>query len=294
MVGHSAVVTLLGIAQDGGYPQVGCMKQCCVRAREDPALSKMPVSLGIRGSNGTSHIIETSRMMSRQFDLWNAIERLDWPPSSISLTHAHLGHIDGLGLFGREVMGAIGIKLHCSESLKGLLDSTPSWSIMIEQGVIEPKVWNPMEPFEPTPDCGFTITAVPVPHRSELSDNHALIIRGQKNSLLFMPDQDSWSETLDGDLGIVDWLKEMNVDIALIDGTFWDYDEISSRDISEIPHPTVRDTLEILGSRKQGDPDISFFHFNHTNPLLKNESPQSKELLSMGWGICKQGTMYEL
>tara|TARA_B110000014_G_C19898653_1_gene464915 strand:- start:255 stop:752 length:498 start_codon:yes stop_codon:yes gene_type:complete len=165
---------------------------------------------------------------------------------------------------------------------------------MIEQGVIEPEVWNPMEPFEPTPDCGFTITAVPVPHRSELSDNHALIIRGQKNSLLFMPDQDSWSETLDDDLGIVDWLKEMNVDIALIDGTFWDYDEISSRDISEIPHPTVRDTLEILGSRKQGDPDISFFHFNHTNPLLKNESPQSKELLSMGWGICKQGAMYEL
>ena len=137
---------------------------------------------------------------------------------------AHLGHTDGLGLFGREVMGSSGIILHCSSSMGILLESTPSWSVMIEQGVIIPNYWTPLEPFEPTPGCGFTLTAIPVPHRSELSDNHALIIRGDKKSLLFMPDQDSWQETLGDDLVLLGWLEGEEVDGALIDGTFSNYD----------------------------------------------------------------------
>ena len=294
MEGGSVELTLLGIAQDGGFPQVGCLKDCCEYARQSPDLSKMPVSLGIRGLDGSSHLIEASRMMAGQFDLWNSVGTPEWPPSSVSLTHAHLGHTDGLGLFGREVMGSSGIILHCSSSMGILLDSTPSWSIMIEQGVIIPNYWTPLEPFEPTPGCGFTLTAIPVPHRSELSDNHALIIRGDKKSLLFMPDQDSWQETLGEDLEILDWLEGLEVDIALIDGTFWNYDEISSRDVSEIPHPTVTETLGLLGNRKQGDPEISFIHFNHTNPLLRKGSDESGYLLETGGGSSEQGAVYHL
>lgn len=285
---------LLGIAQDGGFPQVGCLRDCCNAARDSPGLSRMPVSLGIQGVDGSSHIIEASRMMAGQFDLWNSIGAPEWPPSSVSLTHAHLGHTDGLGLFGREVMGSSGIIVHCSSSMGALLHSTPSWSIMIDQGVIIPNYWRAMEPFEPTPGCGFTITAIPVPHRSELSDNHALIIRGMEKSLLFMPDQDSWEDTLDGRMGILDWLNGLRVDIALIDGTFWNYDEISSRDVSEIPHPPVIETLEMLGNREHGDPEISFFHFNHTNPLLKEGSDEYRDLLAAGWGISEQGAVYRL
>ena len=114
MTGVSVEVTVLGIAQDGGYPQVGCLKDCCARARDDPTLSRMPVSLGLKGTDGSTHMIEASRMMSEQFGLWSSLGNLDWPPSSFSLTHAHLGHIDGLGLLGREVMGLSGIKVHCS------------------------------------------------------------------------------------------------------------------------------------------------------------------------------------
>ena len=99
MEGGSVELTLLGIAQDGGFPQVGCLKDCCEYARQSPDLSKMPVSLGIRGLDGSSHLIEASRMMAGQFDLWNSVGTPEWPPSSVSLTHAHLGHTDGLGLF---------------------------------------------------------------------------------------------------------------------------------------------------------------------------------------------------
>tara|TARA_B100000674_G_scaffold91883_3_gene64506 strand:- start:9032 stop:9916 length:885 start_codon:yes stop_codon:yes gene_type:complete len=294
MTGVSVEVTVLGIAQDGGYPQVGCLKDCCAKARDDPTLSRMPVSLGLKGTDGSTHMIEASRMMSEQFGLWSSLGNLDWPPSSFSLTHAHLGHIDGLGLLGREVMGLSGIKVHCSESMSALIQKTPSWEIMIDQGVIELVIWNPTGPFEPSEGCGFTITPIPVPHRSELSDNHALIIRGGTRSLLFMPDQDSWSETLVGDVDILQWLRQMDIDIALIDGTFWDYSEISNRDVTEIPHPTVTETLRRLGIKGDKDPEIHFTHLNHTNPLFDERSLQSEKLVSMGWEICKEGSVFYL
>lgn len=294
MTGVSVEVTVLGIAQDGGYPQVGCLKDCCAKARGDSTLSRMPVSLGLKGTDGSTHMIEASRMMSEQFGLWSSLGNLDWPPSSFSLTHAHLGHIDGLGLLGREAMGLSGIKVHCSESMSVLIQKTPSWEMMIDQGVIELNIWNPMGPFEPSEGCGFTITAIPIPHRSELSDNHALIIRGEARSLLFMPDQDSWSETLVGDVSILQWLRQLDIDIALIDGTFWDYSEISNRNVSEIPHPTVIETLSRLGKRGDRDPEIHFTHLNHTNPLLDERSLQSEKLVSMGWEICKEGNVFYL
>ena len=64
-----------------------------------------------------------------------------------------------------------------------------------------------------------------------------------------------------------EFLLKFEVDIALIDGTFWSSDELSGRFQHEVPHPPVSQTLEMLGSKNQGDPDIFFIHLNHTNPL---------------------------
>ena len=33
-------IVVLGIAQDAGYPQIGCDKECCRRARKDARLKK--------------------------------------------------------------------------------------------------------------------------------------------------------------------------------------------------------------------------------------------------------------
>ena len=100
-------VTLLGIAQDGGRPQAGCVKQCCQNiAREDWSY---PVSLGIIGDDGKGHLIEASRHLTDQLQIWGNNEI-----SSVWLTHAHLGHVDGLGLFGKETMGKTGLNLHLS------------------------------------------------------------------------------------------------------------------------------------------------------------------------------------
>ena len=286
-------VTVLGTAQDGGVPQPGCSRECCLRVRANDALRRYPVSLGIVGADGSTHLIEASRSLGEQFEIWYSVDPVEGPLTSLSITHAHLGHVDGLGLFGKEAMGAKNLTLHCSESFAALIENNPPWHELRKQGAIVPNTWASNESFEPSPGCGFTINPIPIPHRDELSDNHALLIEGLGCNLLFMPDHDSWSETLRGST-IRQWLSELNVDIALFDATFWDVDELPHRDLSEITHPTVRESLEMLGERMEGDPDIRFLHLNHTNPLCNPSSPEVAELESKGWALASEGDSFTL
>ncbi|NOY07098.1 MAG: hypothetical protein GXO82_10810, partial [Chlorobi bacterium] len=40
-------VVLLGVAQDGGYPQAGCRKECCASVWRDPSRRRHVVSLAV-------------------------------------------------------------------------------------------------------------------------------------------------------------------------------------------------------------------------------------------------------
>ena len=139
----------------------------------------------------------------------------------------------------------------------------------------------------------FSILPIPVPHRSEFSDCHGLIIEANGNRLLFLPDHDSWEQTLQQQ-SIRDWLTQLQIDVALLDGTFWSADELQHRDINEIPHPTVEESLRRLGDKKKGDPDIRFLHLNHTNPLCNPHSKQTQILTEMGWAVAKEGDSFTL
>ena len=239
-------------------------------------------------------MFEASRAMQSHFEVW--AENLGgYPPipSSISLTHAHLGHVDGLGLLGKEVMGASGVVVHCSDSVADFIQRTPAYAALLEQEAITLSIWNGGSAFSPTPDCGFSIRPIQVPHRSEFSDCHGLIVEVGQNRLLFLPDHDSWDETLQG-LQIRDWLVDLKVDFALLDGTFWSEDELQNRDMSEIPHPTVEESLQRLGEKKDDDPDIRFFHIKCTNPLCNPDSEQSKMLRDMGWSVANEGDSFTL
>ena len=81
-------VTVLGVSQDGGHPQPGCLRPCCANVAEQ----HYPVSLGLRSDDGTNILIEATRHLGDQFTLWGQTE-----VHHLLLTHAHFGHIDGLG-----------------------------------------------------------------------------------------------------------------------------------------------------------------------------------------------------
>lgn len=293
---RSVKATLLGIAQDAGRPQAGCVRPCCADSHLDPSLVRHPVSLGVVGVDHSTHLFEATRALAWQFECWHDADPEEGPLDTLWITHAHLGHVDGIGLFGREAIAASGLPLHCSSVFAELLQRTPAWALMLEQGILSPCSFESGVVISPTEQCGFTVTPLKVPHRAELSDMHAMQITGPRRTLLFLPDHDAWSETLEsmGASDIRTWFQNLEVDIILIDGTFWSADELHHRDQGTVPHPPVRETIESLGPRQEGDPRMVFIHLNHTNPLHDEESPEAQMVEQMGWEIGFEGMTIEL
>ncbi len=68
-----------------------------------------------------------------------------------------------------------------------------------------------------------------------------------------------------------------------------------NRDISEIPHPFV---IESLTTFKELDSTtknkIIFIHFNHTNPLHYPDSEQYQQVNEMGWEVGTEGMEFVL
>tara|TARA_B100001123_G_C15222381_1_gene991782 strand:+ start:579 stop:1187 length:609 start_codon:yes stop_codon:yes gene_type:complete len=201
----------------------------------------------------------------------------------------HIGHVDGLGQFGKEIMGVSRLPLFASSSVVFEMERREMMAPFATSEV------SAMEGFEPSEGCGFELVFIPVPHRDEFADTHAILIRGPDKSVLFLPDHDKWSDTLaeHGAETIREWISSLKADIALIDGSFWNSGELPGRDMSQIPHPTVSESLMRLGQRREGDPEIYFIHLNHSNPLLKQGS-EYDELVGMGWGVCWQGQHFSL
>ena len=278
-----AVVTLLGVAQDGGRPQPGCSRSCCQGLTEKDYRS--PVSLAIQTSGGKTLLVEATRDLGRQL-------RMIGNPSidHLFITHAHLGHVDGLGLFGRETMSARNIKLHCSPMMQALVVATPAWNQLLQQNVLEPSTFPRVEIDD------VIVEFIPVPHRAELSDMHATIIRGKEKSLLFLPDHDSWEQTLEahGCESIRAFLQKFAIDVALLDGTFWSGGELQGRDMSVVPHPTIEESLQRLGERQESDPEIQFIHLNHTNPVYRINSDEHQLVVNLGWKVPVEGKQYNV
>lgn len=191
-------------------------------------------------------------------------------------------------------MNAKNVGLYISSEMEHLVDRTPQWSLMVDQGVFAPSVFHDGDVIQLS--SSLTIQPLKVPHRDELSDMHAFILRGPNRSLLFLPDHDTWEETLTRHHAstIRSWLTSLKVDIALVDGTFWSSDELAGRNQDKVPHPPVSQTLEMLGSRAEGDPALHFIHLNHTNPLYDPNSEASAELTRSGWGVAAQGQRFTL
>ncbi len=275
---------VLGIAQDGGVPHAGCFCNTCTSFHAQSS-QLFPTSLFVT-TEDELHIIDVSRQLDAQSRSFGFNPR---DITDIWITHGHLGHIDGLGLFGKEVMGLRGVRLHASTSMMSLIRSTPRLQNLLEMGVFIESIFE--SNIEISTPGGLTFLPLPVPHRDELSDTHAFVIRGPRQSLLHLPDHDEWELTLKnhGHSSIIDWLSFLKVDVALLDGTFWNEEELPSQAL--VPHPTIEESLRRLGPKKTNYPDIRFIHINHSNPILVDEELRQK--LS-GWALAEQGEAFIL
>ena len=281
------MAVILGIAQDGGVPHPECNCQTC-SIYSSSRIQLSPTSLGVLDENHL-HLFDVSRDLSRQLRMLPNKEK---KVTDIWITHGHLGHVDGIGLFGREAIGAKGIRIHASKSMINLLEKTPRWNTMIQNGTLIPRQFDSGEIIETS--NSISITAIQVPHRDEWTDTHAFIIKGPSKSILFLPDHDSWEETLRmvGEDTVLDWFQTLEANVILIDGTFWSPNEINHQE--QVPHPPILDSLERIGKKTNESLDIQFIHLNHTNPLLISNSEENKVLQKYGWSIGNEGRQISL
>jgi len=78
-------------------------------------------------------------------------------------------------------------------------------------------------------------------------------------------------------------------DYALLDGTFFQNGELPNRDMSEIPHPLVVETIALLQDLPLCERrKVIFIHFNHTNPLLQ-EGTAKEKVEQLGFQVATEG-----
>src|SRR3954462_3674814 len=89
---------VLGIAQDGGYPQAGCNRPDCIAAWRNPKLRQRVASLAIIDPQSHQRwIIDATPDFPSQLRTLNEIApRGPVLLDGILLTHAHIGHYLGL------------------------------------------------------------------------------------------------------------------------------------------------------------------------------------------------------
>jgi len=252
---------LLGIAQDGGYPQAGCTRPDCL----DPKRRERVASLAIVDpvSNQRWLIDATPDFPSQLQSLDEAAPRGANLLDGIFLTHAHIGHYLGLAQLGREVIGAKNVKVYAMPRMREFLSHNGPWDQLVRLNNIA------LEPLEDGRAVALNerirITPIRVPHRDEYSETVAFVIAGPSHSILWLPDIDKWEK----------WqtpLEEIlaRVDVAYVDGTFFDANELPGRNMSEIPHPLMIETHARLATSPLRT-RVRYIHLNQSNPLLREK-----------------------
>ena len=275
-------LVILGNVQDAGSPHMGCEKACCKELFKTPDPSRKVVSIGIVDPNNKKYwMIEASPDFSTQTRLLKDISNFEHSktPDGIFLTHAHIGHYSGLMYLGKESFNSDNVPVYAMTRMKGFLIQNGPWSQLFKLENIKINNIDHEKIFSLSNK--ITITPFLVPHRDEFSETVGFKIKGPNKSILFIPDIDKWGK----------WNKSLlteikKVDLALVDGTFYDAEEVNHRDISEIPHPFIVETIELFKSeKKELKSKIKFIHLNHTNPLLNDNSNATKKINEQGFSV---------
>jgi len=274
-------VVILGTAQDAGYPQANCNKKCCVDAWEGLNNKKFVSCIALVDPvSNEQWMFDATPDIKFQLYTLEKISGLN-PLNGIFLTHAHIGHYTGLMQLGREVMGTNNLPVYSMKRMENFLKNNAPWKQLID-------IQN-IDIIRLTADSiiklnnRIDVTPILVPHRDEYSETVGYKIRSKNKSLLFIPDIDKWEKW---DVDIIKLINE--VDYAFLDGTFYKDGELN-RDMSEIPHPFVMESMKLFKTLSNHNKrKIHFIHFNHTNPLLQNNSKERKEVESNGFNIAEE------
>ncbi|MCG8606169.1 MBL fold metallo-hydrolase, partial [bacterium] len=240
-----AKVTVLGTAQDAGLPQIGCQKNHCLAAWQDPSKRRLVSCLAITDVSdqkvflidATPDVREQVHRIETDPDLAKRQKRN--PVDGVLLTHAHMGHYSGLLQFGFEAISTRELPVYATASMGTFLRENGPWSQLIDFKNIKLEQLQPERSVDIT--TNLNVEAFKVPHRDEFTDTVGYLVTGPNKRLLFIPDIDHWRVW---ERPLVKVLER--VDYAFLDGSFFSPEELPNRDLSKIKHPLITQTIELL------------------------------------------------
>ena len=280
-------ITVLGTAQDGGFPHIGCQKKCCDDFYKGVSPKQKVVSLGLIDKEAQQKFLfEATPDISTQLaDLEKNHLKTNTIIDGVFITHAHMGHYAGLLYFGKEALGKKDIPVYAMPKMKEFLSNNGPWSQLVTTQNI---VFSDLQKDSIVSlSNALKVTPFLVPHRDEFSETVGYKIEGKNKSALFIPDINKWSLW---EKNIVEEVKK--VDYAFIDATFFKEGEIN-RPMSEVPHPFIEETVAMFKNESLATMNkVIFIHFNHTNPALQSNSIERNdlELLGFRFATCNIGS----
>lgn len=263
---------VLGSVQDGGAPHLGCNCDICEKTREDPSRPGLISSLLLKETDQeypSRYLFEATPDIRLQIDG----HRVD----GVFIPHAKLGPLGGLEFFGEESLDTDMMTTYCNGDVEHHLMNNDPYRRMIDRGNLEIQSFDDGDEVELQ---GVTVEAITYEHPHLGHAATAYKLKGDQ-TIFYLPDTNEWTE---------EQLREIEkADVAIIDGTFWNEDEIDRYD--EVPHPTIQDSMERFADT---DTDIYFTHLNHTNPALREESEERQKLEENGFGVVVMGMEFDL
>ncbi len=282
---------VLGNVQDGGAPHMGCVKSCCAPLYNQPDLTLKVVSLGLLDAREKkTYLFEATPDIATQMAFLRAAAPFQAGPApdGVFITHAHIGHYTGLMYLGRETLNTNQVPVYSLPGFAGFMASNGPWDqlLRLENIVTKPMV----EGAAVHLSAHLQVKAFRVPHRDEYSETAGFEITGPEKKVLFIPDIDKWERW---DTSLLSAIEQ--ADLAFIDASFYDRAEIGHRDMAEIPHPFVVESLALLEALpRELRGRVYFIHMNHTNPLLNADSEASRAVTAAGYGIARMGDRFKL
>ena len=281
-------IYVLGNVQDAGLPHIGCQHKFC-KEKFSEFEEYFTTSIAVVDPVEKKYILfEASPDIPYQLNyLEKEIFNEFLLPESIFITHAHIGHYTGLMYFGREALGAKNLIIKVLPKMSNFLKTNGPWSQLVDINNI--KIQNLSFGSKTNELRNITVTPIQVPHRDEYSETAGFIIEGRNKKALFIPDIDKWEK----------WDKNLKqlvyeFDYLLLDATFYDSKEIN-RDFSEIPHPLVTETINLLDDLSPEHKNkVYFIHMNHTNLMLDPSSDLTKLVINKGFNITRLGLKLSL
>lgn len=179
-------------------------------------------------------------------------------------------------------MGAKSVPVYAMPRMEKFLQTSGPWSQLVSLNNIR---LVPIRESKFKLNDRISITPFLVPHRDEFTETVGFKIHGPKRSAIYLPDIDKWDRW---QTSIADLIAD--VDIAFLDGTFFDGSELPGRNMAQIPHPFVVESIAQFKTMSLADRNkIQFIHLNHTNPLLNRVSKAHSIVKRAGHHVAEQG-----